>query len=131
MKTIHVVAGVVQFGRKTLCVQRGQHKFSYISEKWEFPGGKVEDGESEQEALVRELQEELHLNVSGLKHLITVDHTYPDFRIIMSTYLCASSSETVVLTEHQKAEWLDLKDLGHKDWAAADVPIVNALLHAK
>jgi 8-oxo-dGTP diphosphatase len=131
MKTIHVVAGVVQFGAKTLCVQRAQHKFSYISEKWEFPGGKVEDGESEQEALVRELKEELHLSVSELKHLITVDHTYPDFRIIMSTYKCASSSETVVLTEHQKAEWLDLKDLSHKDWAAADVPIVNALLHAK
>lgn len=131
MKTIHVVAGVVQYENKTLCVQRAQHKFPYISEKWEFPGGKVEEGESEESALVRELQEELHLAVAGLKHLITVDHSYPDFRIIMSTYLCVSSSETVVLTEHQKAEWLDLKDLRHKDWAAADVPIVNALLHAK
>ena len=131
MKTIHVVAGVVRNGDRILSVQRAQHKFSSISEKWEFPGGKVEDGESEQEALIRELKEELHLSVSELEHLITVDHTYPDFRIIMSTYLCVSSSETVVLTEHQKAEWLDLKDLTHKDWAAADVPIVNALLHAK
>ena len=131
MKTIHVVAGVVMYDGKTLSVQRAQHKYSYISEKWEFPGGKVEDGESEQEALIRELQEELHLKVSGLKHLITIEHTYPDFRIIMSTYQCETSSDTMVLTEHQKAEWLDLKDLSQKDWAAADVPIVNALLHAK
>lgn len=130
MKTIHVVAGVVQHGTKTLCVQRAQHKFPYISEKWEFPGGKVEEDELEEGALVRELQEELHLEVSDLKHLITVDHTYPDFRIIMSTYLCSAISESVVLTEHQRAEWLDLKELNRKDWAAADVPIVNALLHA-
>ena len=131
MKTIHVVAGVVMYDGKTLCVQRAQHKFSYISEKWEFPGGKVEEGESEENALVRELQEELHLTVSGFKHLITVDHTYPDFRIIMSTYLCTTSSESLVLTEHQKAEWLELNDLRSKDWAAADLPIVKALLNAK
>ena len=70
MKLIKVVAGVVRNGSKFLCVQRGPHKFPYISEKWEFPGGKIEEGESPEGALIRELKEELELEVINLSFLI-------------------------------------------------------------
>jgi 8-oxo-dGTP diphosphatase len=129
MKTIKVVAGVVRNGSKFLCVQRGQHKFPYISEKWEFPGGKLEEAETSEDALVRELKEELELDVFNLSYLITVDHTYPDFRIIMETFLCDSTSVDFVLNEHKTGLWLSPEQMTNVDWAAADVPIVNALLN--
>lgn len=129
MKTIKVVAGVVRNGSKFLCVQRGPHKFPYISEKWEFPGGKLEEGESSEAALKRELKEELELDVFNLSYLITVDHTYPDFRIIMETFLCDSTSVDFVLNEHKTGLWLSPDQMTNVDWAAADVPIVNALLN--
>jgi 8-oxo-dGTP diphosphatase len=129
MKTIKVVAGVVRNGSKFLCVQRGPHKFPYISEKWEFPGGKLEEGESSEAALKRELKEELELEAINLSYLITVDHVYPDFRIIMETFLCDSTSVDFVLNEHKTGLWLSPDQMTNVDWAAADVPIVNALLN--
>ena len=129
MKTIKVVAGVVRNGSKFLCVQRGPHKFPYISEKWEFPGGKLEEGESSEAALKRELKEELELEAINLSYLITVDHVYPDFRIIMETFLCDSTSVDFVLNEHKTGLWLSPDKMTNVDWAAADVPIVNALLN--
>jgi 8-oxo-dGTP diphosphatase len=127
MKTIKVVAGVVRNGSKFLCVQRGPHKFPYISDKWEFPGGKLEEGESFEAALIRELKEELELDVFNLRYLITVDHTYPDFRIIMETFLCDCTSVDFVLNEHKTGLWLSPDQMTNVDWAAADVPIVKAL----
>jgi len=127
MKTINVVAGVVRNGSKFLCVQRGYHKYPYISEKWEFPGGKLEDGETPEAALIRELKEELELNAFNLNYLLTVDHSYPDFRIIMKTYVCESTSTEFQLSEHQMGLWLGVDEMVGLDWAAADVPIVNAL----
>lgn len=127
MKTIKVVAGVVRNGSKFLCVQRGPHKFPYISEKWEFPGGKLEEGESSEAALIRELKEELELDVFNLRYLITVDHTYPDFRIIMETFLCDCTSVDLVLNEHKTGLWLSPDQMTNVDWAAADVPIVKTL----
>ncbi|MEY4479206.1 MAG: hypothetical protein RL276_1511 [Bacteroidota bacterium] len=127
MKLIKVVAGVVRNGSKFLCVQRGPHKFPYISEKWEFPGGKIEEGESPEGALIRELKEELELEVINLSYLITVDHVYPDFRIVMDTFICDTASIEFQLSEHQAGIWLSQDDLVELDWAAADVPIVKAL----
>lgn len=127
MKLIKVVAGVVRNGSKFLCVQRGPHKFPYISEKWEFPGGKIEEGESPEGALIRELKEELELEVINLSFLITVDHVYPDFRIVMDTFICDTASIEFQLSEHQAGIWLSQDDLVELDWAAADVPIVKAL----
>ena len=129
MKTIKVVAGVVRNGSKFLCVKRGPHKFPYISEKWEFPGGKLEEGESSEAALKRELKEELELEAINFSYLITVDHVYPDFRIIMETFLCDSTSVDFVLNEHKTGLWLSPDQMTNVDWAAADVPIVNALLN--
>lgn len=127
MKLIKVVAGVVRNGSKFLCVQRGPNKFPYISEKWEFPGGKIEEGESPEGALIRELKEELELEVINLSYLITVDHVYPDFRIVMDTFICDTASIEFQLSEHQAGIWLSQDDLVELDWAAADVPIVKAL----
>ena len=132
MKTIEVVAAVITDGEETLCVQRGLNKLPYVSQKWEFPGGKVEAGETHEAALKREISEELRLDIVVGKRLMTVDHTYPDFRLIMHTHHCTlgtSLRADLQLTEHLDFAWLKVEDEGFQrlDWAAADVPIVNKL----
>ena len=129
MKTIEVVAGVIKDQEgKILCVQRGESSKPYISKKWEFPGGKLELGESKEEALVRELNEELMVIVDNLEFLKTVYHDYPDFSIVMHVFTCKiNSDEKPVLTEHLSYLWMDSADLYDLDWAAADVPIVETL----
>ena len=89
MKTIEVVAAVIFREGKVLCVQRAEHEEEYISLKWEFPGGKVEVGESREEALVREIAEELVVEIHELQYLTTVEHSYPDFHLTMHVYTCA------------------------------------------
>jgi 8-oxo-dGTP diphosphatase len=128
MKTIHVVAAVIKYNNKILCVQRGENKFDYISKKWEFPGGKIEDGESKSEAIKREIFEELKMEISVLENIETVDHSYPDFRLIMDGILCEVSTPELTLTEHIAYKWLDVNSLVELDWAAADIPIVNTLI---
>jgi len=127
MKTVEVVAAIVVSNNQFLCTQRGESKLNYISKKWEFPGGKVEPNETHEEALIRELQEELHMVISISQHFLTVEHTYPDFKIIMHSFLCQSESKEFVLTEHLQAKWLSKNELDKVDWASADIPIVNKL----
>jgi 8-oxo-dGTP diphosphatase len=129
MKHINVVAAVIQHNGKTLCVQRNFNKYDYISFKYEFPGGKVENNESHEEAIIREINEELSLLIEIQKHLITVEHTYPDFKITMNTFLCSSNSKELVLHEHIDFKWLEIPELLSLDWAAADIPIVNNLMN--
>jgi 8-oxo-dGTP diphosphatase len=128
MKHITVVAAVIEHKGKYLCVQRGINKYDYISKKWEFPGGKVEADESPENALMREIQEELAMEINELDFLITIEHTYPDFRLTMHTYLCKSEQTTPTLTEHLEYSWQDASDMHHLDWAAADLPIVEKLI---
>jgi len=130
MKTIEVVAGVIRDSAgRVFCVQRGENAKKYISKKWEFPGGKLEPGESREEALVRELKEELKVLVSNLEFLTTVDYTYPDFRLVMHAFTCeVRGSKNPELTEHLAYEWRESSDLKNLDWAAADVPIVEVLM---
>lgn len=127
MKKVEVVAAVIEHQGKILAVRRGISKLHYISEKWEFPGGKMEDGESEQQTIVREIREELHMDIYPKEKLLTVEHTYPDFHLTMHTYLCEAESSTPTLTEHTAYKWLLLAELDELDWAGADVPIVRAL----
>ena len=127
MKTVHVTAAVIVKDNKILCVQRNENKFDYISKKWEFPGGKVEEHETTEETIIREIQEELNLKVAITDFVIQVDHQYPDFRIIMDTFLCAIESGELILTEHIDHKWLHKNELESLDWAAADIPIVNQL----
>ncbi len=128
MKHIEVVAAVITHNNKILCVQRNHNKHDYISYKYEFPGGKVELNESQEQAIIREIQEELSLKIEIEKHLITVNHNYPDFKITMNTFLCNCSSKDIVLNEHIDAQWLEVKELSNLDWAAADIPIVKQLM---
>ncbi|NJC26703.1 (deoxy)nucleoside triphosphate pyrophosphohydrolase [Neolewinella antarctica] len=128
MKTINVVAAVIQHAGQILCVQRGVGEHAYVSEKWEFPGGKVEAGESNEEALAREIREELHLDIVVAEFLMTIDHTYPNFRILLHTYLCTAPHRRITLTEHLSFCWLPTIELDTLDWAAADLPIVARLV---
>lgn len=129
MKTIEVVAGVIKDKQGlTLAVQRGESSKEYISKKWEFPGGKIEEGESREEALARELSEELNINTTIGELVMTVDHAYPDFRLIMHAFHCEIISGELTLTEHLDQKWLGASELKDLDWAAADVPIVDKLI---
>jgi len=128
MKTIEVVAAVIcdELGRY-MCVQRGENNRIYLSKKWEFPGGKIEVNENHEEALKREIQEELKMHIEPLKHIITVDHIYPDFQLIMHAYLSKIIHGEPVLTEHLELKWLSEEELIGLDWAAADIPIVHKI----
>lgn len=93
--------------------------------KWEFPGGKIEQGESPEECLLREIEEELQIDIEILKSLPTTIHHYPDFSIRLFPFKCKQLSGTIELKEHQAFLWLDADDLTDMDWAAADVPVLN------
>ena len=127
MKTIEVVAAVIFREGKVLCVQRPQNSKEYISSKWEFPGGKVEQGEDRIQALKREISKELHFEIQNIDFLMTVEYTYPDFNLVMHAYKCEISSGKPVLTEHVDMKWLPVDKLDQLDWAAADIPIVKYL----
>lgn len=128
MKKIEVVAAIIYFENEILCVQRPISKLSYISEKFEFPGGKIENGESKVDALKREILEELNITLNIKSFFMTVLHEYPDFELTMHSYVCEVDSKEIVLNEHISLEWLNIKDLKKLDWAAADIPIVDKLI---
>lgn len=128
MKKIEVVAGVIYFEDEILCVQRPKNKYPYISEKFEFPGGKIEDGETKEEALHRELLEELNLSTKIKSSFLTVVHQYPDFELTMHSFICEVETKNLTLREHIDQKWLKINELDSLDWAAADVPIVDKLV---
>lgn len=127
MNTVEVVAAIIQFHDTYLCLQRGQNKYDYISHKFEFPGGKIEDGESNEQALKREIFEELNVNLTTLTYFGTVQHQYPDFSIVMHAYLSKVDTDKITLTEHIAETWLKAEKLHELDWAAADIPFVDKL----
>ena len=122
-----VVAAVVVHEGKILCMQRGETKYDYTSHKWEFPGGKVEVGESEQTALHRELLEEMDYDVQVDQRVCRVNHNYPDFEITLTAYFCHASTAHFNLKEHADYRWLPIERLDELDWAAADRRIVAEL----
>ena len=129
MKNYVVVAAIIiNNNNKILCVQRKQSKYDYVSFKYEFPGGKVEPNETKEEAIIREIKEELNLDIQITKEFLTVNHTYPDFSLTMISYLCTSTSSELMLREHVAFQWLNNDELEKLDWAAADIPIVHQLM---
>jgi 8-oxo-dGTP diphosphatase len=128
MKRIEVVAGVIFCQDQVLCVQRPKNILQYISEKYEFPGGKIEEGETKEEALHRELLEELNLTTKIISFYLTVVHQYPDFELAMHCFMCEVESKELKLHEHLDHKWLKVDELATLDWAAADIPIVNKLV---
>ncbi len=128
MKTIEVVAAIIVDGHKILCVQRPQNRHSYISKKFEFPGGKIDIDETNHQALAREIKEELNLNIEITEPFLTVEHEYPDFAIKMHSYICSASDPHLMkLHEHIDHKWLFIDDIDGLDWAEADIPIVEKL----
>jgi len=100
MKEIIVVAAIIKHDNKILCVQRGKCKYDYVSNKFEFPGGKIEEGETEENAIIREIDEELKMSIYPEKHFHTVKHQYPDFYLTMHSFICSCVNPSVQLTEH-------------------------------
>ena len=129
MKHYTVTAAIITNKNEVLCMQRGPGKFEYTSYKYEFPGGKVEAGESYEEALSRELLEEMDLQIDVRKDnfFMTVNHEYPDFSIDMHSYMLPVEDREFVMREHQNHIWLSLDELDSLDWAEADIPIMKKL----
>lgn len=130
MKHLEVVAAIIEYDGKILCMQRGQSKYDYVSFKYEFPGGKVEASEDNHTALERELREEMdmHLTISEQDYFMTINHTYPDFAITMHCYLCKLSNPQFVVKEHVDAKWMLPQDMHTLDWAPADYPILDKIV---
>jgi 8-oxo-dGTP diphosphatase len=128
MKHIEVVAAIIIHDSKILCVQRGPAKYDYISHKWEFPGGKLEEGETKIAAIKREIQEELHMDITVDAFFTTVQHAYPDFHITMHSFLCSCDTAELTLTEHSDFKWLSKDELKDLEWAAADVEMVSKII---
>ncbi|MDB4534236.1 (deoxy)nucleoside triphosphate pyrophosphohydrolase [Vicingaceae bacterium] len=126
-KKVIVVAAIIKHNDKILCVQRGYNKLEYISKKYEFPGGKIEVGETREQTVIREIQEELKMDITPNEDFLTVEHEYPDFFLTMHSFICSCDDPTVHLTEHIDYKWLSISELNGLDWAGADIPIVDKL----
>ena len=127
MRQIEVVAAIIFQNDKVLCVQRTEHEKEYVSLKWEIPGGKVEVDEGREEALVREIREELSVDIEVSEFLMTVEHTYPDFHLTMHVYKGVVTKGEITLNEYITLKWLSVDELDQLDWAEADVEVVKCL----
>lgn len=126
MKTIRVVAALIVQGGRIFATQRG---YGTMKDGWEFPGGKIEPGETPQEALAREIREELDAQVAVGNLFETVEYDYPQFHLSMACYFCTIESGKLVLKEHEAAKWLSPEELESVDWLPADRELVRHLLH--
>lgn len=124
MKTIEVVASIIHQDGKILATQRGYGDFKGL---WEFPGGKIEPGETPEEALRREIREELNIDISVEKHICIVEHDYPNFHLTMHCYWCSIVQGELVLNEHQSARWLEKTEWESVEWLPADIVVVKEL----
>ena len=125
-KHVQVVAALIFADGKVFATKRGENKYAYIAHKYEFPGGKIEAGETPEVALMREMQEELEMDVSVGNLYATDTFEYPDFIITLHLYECEMLSD-FVLKEHESYAWIPAKDLQESEWAPADAEIVASL----
>jgi 8-oxo-dGTP diphosphatase len=124
MKTIKVVAAIIRKENSVFATQRG---YGDYKDWWEFPGGKVEEGETPERALIREIKEELDSDIIVEKFLTTVEHDYPKFHLSMDCFWCRVQSGKLTLLEHEAARWLPINDLRQVNWLPADVKVVEAI----
>ena len=125
MKRIEVVAAIIRKEDKIFATQRGYGEWK---DWWEFPGGKMEVGETPEEALVREIHEELSAEISVDEFLCTVEYDYPQFHLTMHCYLCSLKTDSLHLNEHEAARWLKNNELDSVKWLPADKIIVEQLI---
>ncbi len=124
MKRIEVVAAIIRKDGKIFATQRGYGDFK---DWWEFPGGKIEAGESPEQALVREIREELSTDIIIEKLLRTVEYDYPKFHLTLHCYLCTLASDSLHLNEHEAARWLAKDDIHTVKWLPADEEVLEML----
>lgn len=124
MKTINVVAAIIRSGDHILATQRG---YGDWKDFWEFPGGKIEAGESPEAALVREIREEMATEIAIDRFVCTVEYDYPDFHLTMHNYLCHFCSDEWSLLEHEASRWLEISQLDSVQWLPADRLILPEL----
>ena len=122
MKTVKVVAAVIRKGNKIFATERGYGEFK---DKWEFPGGKIESGESGPEALKREIREELDTIIEVGDYIDTIEYDYPTFHLSMECYWCSVVEGKLTLLEHENALWLDRDSLLSVEWLPADLVILD------
>ena len=124
MKTINVVAAIIHKDKQIFATQRGYGEFK---DGWEFPGGKVEEGETPEAAIVREIKEELEAEIKVEKYIHTVEYDYPTFHLSMKCYLCKVKSGELTLKEHEAARWLSKEELYELDWLPADIELIQII----
>lgn len=124
MKRIEVVAAIIHHEGRVLATQRGYGDFK---DSWEFPGGKMEPGETAEAAIVREIREELAVEIQPERLVTTVECDYPKFHLTMHCFLCRVVSGDIQLLEHEASRWLSKEELGDVDWLPADIEAVEAL----
>lgn len=124
MKSIKVAAAVIYDGDRILSCQRSYGEFK---DGWEFPGGKLEPGETAEQAVVRELHEELDVTIGDLEHLCAVEYDYETFHLSMECFTCKIVAGTIEERVHENMAWLDVAHLWDVDWLPADVEVVRQL----
>lgn len=124
MKSIEVVAAIIIKDGKLLATQRG---YGDYKDWWEFPGGKIELGESPEDALVREIREELKAEISVGAELCRVEHDYPKFHMLMHCFFCELLSDDIELVEHESAKWLSKDELESVKWLPSDIEVIEKL----
>lgn len=125
MNQVEVVAAVIRKGDRIFATQRGYGEWK---DWWEFPGGKMEAGETPEEALKREIHEELSTEISVDKFLCTVEYEYPAFHLTMHCFLCSLLTEALHLNEHEAAKWLKEEELESVKWLPADLEVIKRLM---
>lgn len=124
MPIINVVAAIIEKENKILATQRGYGEFK---DKWEFPGGKIKEGETAQDALTREIKEELDIEIHIKCLLDIIEYDYPDFHLSMECFLCTIKDGQLELKEHEDAKWLDKENLYTIDWLPADLHLIDKI----
>ena len=124
MQTVKVVSAIIINNKQILATQRGYGEFK---DGWEFPGGKIELGETPQEALEREIKEELDTEIEVGDYLQTVEYDYPSFHLSMYCFFCTIKSGELVLKEHEAAKWLTVENLDSGDWLPADKRLIEQI----
>ena len=124
MKAIRVVAAIIIDGGKVFATQRGYGEFK---DGWEFPGGKIDAGETPEEALVREIKEELDTEVEVKELLDTVEYDYPKFHLSMDCFICKIKAGELVLKEHEASKWLTKETLDSVEWLPADLGLIEKI----
>ena len=125
MKTIHVVAAIIYDGDRILATQRG---YGPYKDGWEFPGGKIEAGETPQEALKREIMEELDTVIKVDEELMTVDYDYPDFHLHMNCFWARIIEGNLILKEHEASKWLNADEIWNVNWLPADMIVAEKII---